>query len=250
MKKTISFLILCMISPLLPAQDAMETQDRLQFADGLLRRDMYELAAKEYLALSVNTNSPNREAILFRLGECYRKLKRKDDAVKTYQRIITEYPKSDQVPRAKLQQTLLYKDSEREEDRQKAVQLFESLATPSTPLETRGAALYHLGGTLEQLNRPQEATKRYEQIIQTLPNTDFSLFARLRLAYILSRSSAQEEQRRAMGLYLDLIYKAKNSEVAEEACYFAAQFALQNKRYEESANLFQVLRVKYSKRKE
>lgn len=247
MKKTISFLILCMISPLLPAQDAMETQDRLQFADGLLRRDMYELAAKEYLALSVNTNSPNREAILFRLGECYRKLKRKDDAVKTYQRIITEYPKSDQVPRAKLQQTLLYKDSDREEDRQKAVQLFESLATPSTPLETRGAALYHLGGTLEQLNRPQEATKRYEQIIQTLPNTDISLFASLRLAYILSRSSVQEEQRHAMGLYLDLIYKAKNPEVVEEACYFAAQFALQNKRYEESANLFQILRVKYPK---
>jgi TolA-binding protein len=247
MKKTIALLILCMLSQQLPAQDAMETQDRLQFADGLLRRDMYELAAKEYLALSVKTNSPNREAILFRLGECYRKMKRKDDATKTYQQIISEYPKSDQVPRAKLQQTLLYKDSEREEDRQKAVQLFESLTTPSTPLETRGAALYHLGGTLEQLNRTQEAVKRYEQIIQTLPNTDFSLFASLRLAYILSRSSVAEEQRRAMGVYLDLIYKSKNQEVAEEACYFAAQFALQNKKHEESANLFQTLRVKFPK---
>jgi TolA-binding protein len=247
MKKTFALLFFCLLIQQLPAQDAMELQDRLQFADGLLRRDMYELAAKEYVALIGKTNAPNREAILFRLGECYRKLKRKEEAVKTYQRIITDYPNSDQVPRAKLQQTLLYKESEREEDRQKAVQLFESLTTPSTPVETRGAALYHLGGTLEQLNRPQEAIKRYEQIIQTLPNTDFSHFASLRLAYLLSRSANIEEQRRATGIYLDLIYKAKNPEVAEEACYFAAQFALQNKRYEESANLFQTLRVKYPK---
>lgn len=245
MKKTIFLLILCMAPRLILAQDAMETRDRLQFADGLLRRDMFELAAKEYLALSMKTNAPNREAILFRLGECYRKLKRKDEAVATYQRIITEYPKSDQVPRAKLQQILLYKESETEADRKKALEGFESLITPETPSDTRGAALYHLAGTLEQLNRPQEARKRYEQIIQEFPNTDYSLFASLRLAYMLSHSSIVEEQRHAMGIYLDLIYKSKNQEVAEEACYFAAQFAMQHKRYEESANLFQILRVKF-----
>ncbi|MEI6644773.1 MAG: tetratricopeptide repeat protein [bacterium] len=229
------------------AQDAMETQDRLQFADGLLRRDMYDLAAKEYIALSSKTNAPNKEAVLFRLGECYRKLKRNEEASRTYQRIISEFPKSDQVPRAKLQQTLILKNSDNDVNRQKAVVLFESLATPDTPADTRGAALYHLAGTLEQLNRPQDALKRYEQIMKDLPNTDFAQYAGLRVAYMLSRSTTNEDQRRAMGVYLDLVYKSNNPEIAEEACYFAAQFALQNKHYEESANLFQILRVKYPK---
>lgn len=247
MKKTIFLLVLLAIIRVGVAQDAMETQDRIQFADGLLRRDMFDLAAKEYLALSVKTNAPNKEAVLFRLGECYRKMKRKEEAIQTYQRIISEFPKSEQVPRAKLQQTLVLKDSETEADRQKAVALFESLTTPETPADTRGAALYHLAGTLEQLNRPQDALKRYEQLIKDFPGTDYAQYASLRVAYMLSRSTVNEAKRRATGIYLDLVYKSNNPEVAEEACYFAAQFALQNKRYEESANLFQILRVKYPK---
>jgi TolA-binding protein len=247
MKKKIFILILFTAIQGVVAQDAMEAQDRIQFADGLLRRDMFDLAAKEYLALSEKTNAPNREAVLFRLGECYRKMKRKEDAIRTYQRIITEFPKSDQVPRAKLQQTLIFKDADNETDRKKAVELFESLTTPATPADTRGAALYHLAGTLEQLNRPQDALKRYEQIIKDFPTTDYCQYASLRVAYMLSRSTVNEDQRRAMGIYLDLVYKSNNPEVAEEACYFAAQFAMQNKRYEESANLFQILRVKYPK---
>jgi tetratricopeptide (TPR) repeat protein len=124
MKKKIFILILFTAIQGVVAQDAMEAQDRIQFADGLLRRDMFDLAAKEYLALSEKTNAPNREAVLFRLGECYRKMKRKEDAIRTYQRIITEFPKSDQVPRAKLQQTLIFKDADNETDRKKAVELF------------------------------------------------------------------------------------------------------------------------------
>jgi TolA-binding protein len=247
MKKTIFILILFTAFQGVVAQDAMETQDRIQFADGLLRRDMFDLAAKEYVALSEKTNAPNREAILFRLGECYRKMKRKEDAIRTYQRIIAEFPKSDQVPRAKLQQTLIFKDADTDADRQKAVELFESLTTPATPADTRGAALYHLAGTLEQLNRPQDAMKRYEQIMKDFPSTEYCQYSSLRVAYMLSRSTVNEDQRRAMGIYLDLVYKSNNPEVAEEACYFAAQFAMQNKRYEESANLFQILRVKYPK---
>jgi TolA-binding protein len=247
MKKMISILVLLAAIHPVVAQDAMETQDRLQFADGLLRRDMYDLAAKEYLALSEKTNAPNREAVLFRLGECYRKMKRKEEAIRTYQRIINEFPKSDQVPRAKLQQTLIFKDAATDADWQKAVPLFESLTTPETPSDTRGAALYHLAGTFEQLKRPQDALKRYEQIIKELPASEYALYASLRVAYMLSRSTVVEDQRRAMGIYLDLVYKSNNPEIAEEACYFAAQFAMQNKRYEESANLFQILRVKYPK---
>jgi hypothetical protein len=55
------------------AQDALEVKDRQQLADGLFRRSLFELAAREYAVLADATNAPAMDDVLFRLGECYRR---------------------------------------------------------------------------------------------------------------------------------------------------------------------------------
>jgi len=225
------------------AQDAMEVRDRQQLADGLFRREMFDLAAREYAALAEAPGAPDVDIVLFRLGECYRRLNRMDEANKVYQRLAQEFPNSAQVSRAKLQLALALMDAGGE-SLATAAGMFEALAN-TDHADVRPAALYHLSETLERMSRPADALARYRQLLKEYADTDYGMYAGLRTAWLLTQTGTPENQRQAMGLYLDLAHKAKDAKVAEDASYFAAQVALVSGRYEESANLFQAFRVKY-----
>jgi len=226
------------------APDPMEIRDRQQLADGLFRRNMLDLAAREYAALVETPGAPDLDVVLFRLGECYRRLNRMDEANKAYQRLAKEFPDSGQVSRAKLQLALILMNAGGD-SLAPAAQMFEALAAADVAPEVRPAALYHLSETLERMTRTADALARYQQLLKEFPDTDYGMYAGLRAAWLLTQTGKPEDQRHAMGIYLDLTHKAKDAKVAEEACYFAAQVALVSGRYEESANLFQMFQTKY-----
>ena len=227
------------------AQDAMEVRDRQQLADGLFRRNMLDLAAREYAALAETPGAPDLDVVLFRLGECYRRLNRMDEANKVYQRLAVEFPDSEQVSRAKLQLALILMNAGGE-SLPLAAEMFGALAEADVASDVRPAALYHLSETLEQMTRTADALARYQQLLKEYPDTDYGMYAGLRAAWLLTQTGRPEDQRHAMGIYLDLTHKAKDAKVAEEACYFAAQVALVSGRYEESANLFQMFSTWYA----
>ena len=224
--------------------DPLEVKDRQQLADGLFRRSLFELAAREYAALAEAPDVAGLDNVLFRLGECYRRMKKAAEAESAYKRLTVQFPKSPNVPRAQLQRALILMEAGGG-SLETAVAAFSKLAVPEVPPEVRAAALYHWGETLEQMKRPAEALARYEQLGKEFAETDYGMYSGLRMAWILTQSGKPEDRRRAMGLYLDLAHKAKDAKVAEEACYFAAQVALVDAHYEESANLYQMLRSKY-----
>ena len=224
--------------------DPVELSDRLQLADGLFRRSLFELAAREYEALAAAPDVQGLDNVLFRLGECYRRTKKFTEAEAAYKRLVESFPASANVPRAYLQRALILMDAGGG-SLEGAAAAFEKLVKPDVPSDVRAAALYHWGETLERLNRPVDALARYEQLGKDFAETDYGMYSGLRTAWLLTRTGKPEDRRRAMGLYLDLALKAKDPKVAEEASYFAAQVALLDERYEESANLFQTLRTKY-----
>ena len=224
--------------------DPVEMQDRLQLADGLFRRSMFDLAAREYAALADTPGVQGLDNVLFRLGECHRRTKHPAEAEAAYKRLAETCPASANVHRANLQRALLLMEGAGASP-ESAVACFEKLAAPGLPPEVRSAALYHWGETLERLNRPPDALARYEQVGKEFPETDYGMYSGLRIAWILTKTGKPEDRRRAMGIYLELAHKAKDPKVSEEAFYFAAQVALMDSRYEESANLFQTLRAKY-----
>jgi TolA-binding protein len=228
----------------LAGTDPLEAKDRQQFADGLFRRSLFDLAAREYAELAATPDVVGLDNVLFRLGECYRRTKKTAEAEAAYKRLIDQFPKSPNVPRAELQRALILMETGGGA-LETAAGAFSKLAVPEVPPEVRAAALYHWGETLEQLKRPAEAQARYEQLGKEFAETDYGMYSGLRLAWLLTQTGKPEDRRRATGIYLDLAHKAKDAKVAEEACYFAAQVALSDSRYEESANLFQMLRTKY-----
>ena len=228
----------------LAAPDAIEIKDRQQLADGLFRRNMFDLAVREYAALAEMPETPERDVVLFRLGECYRHLKRADEANAVYARLMKEFPGSGQVSRARLQLALALMDAGGE-SLAAAAKTFEDLTAAGIAPEVRLAALYHWGETLERMQRAADALARYQQLVTDSPDSEYGMYAGLRAAWLLTQTGKPEDQRHAMGIYLDLAHKAKDAKVAEEASYFVAQVALVSGHYEESAHLFQVFKTKY-----
>jgi TolA-binding protein len=226
--------------------DPVEMKDRQQFADGLFRRSMFDLAAREYAALAGSAGVEGLDNVLFRLGECYRRMQRLPEAEAAYKRVVEQFPSSANAPRAQLQRALILMDAGGGSP-EAAAAAFEKLIVTGVPPEVRSAALYHLAETLERLKRPSEALARYEQLGKEFGETEYGMYSGLRTAWLLTQTGKPEDRRRAMGLYLDLAHKSKDAKVAEEACYFAAQVSLIDSKYEESANLYQMLRSKYPK---
>ena len=224
--------------------DPVEVKDRQQFADGLFRRSMFDLAAREYAALAETAGVEGLDNILFRLGECYRRTQRLPEAEAAYKRLAEQFPASPNAPRAQLQRALILMDAGGGSP-EAAAAAFEKLSLTNVPPEVRAAALYHWGETLEKLKRPADARIRYEQLVKDFGETDYGMYAGLRTGWLLTQTGKPEDRRRAMGIYLDLAHKAKDAKVSEEAFYFAAQAALVDSKFEESANLFQQLRAKY-----
>lgn len=227
--------------------DPVEVKDRQQFADGLFRRSMFDLAAREYAALADTAGVAGLDNVLFRLGECYRRMQKLPEAEAVYKRLVEQFPSSPNAPRAQLQRALILMDGAAAGSLEAAAAAFEKLAQAGVPQEVRGAALYHWGSTLERMKRPADALARYEQLGKEFGETDYGMYAGLRMAWLLTQSGKPEDRRRAMGLYLDLAHKAKDAKVSEEAFYFAAQISLVDSKFEESANLYQQLRTKYPK---
>ncbi len=224
--------------------DSVDVKDRLHLADGLFRRSLFDLAAREYQVLAANPQTPGRDTVLFRLAECYRRLGKNSEAIQIYAQLIKSVPDSAQVPRARLQRALLLMD-QGQDSLPEALKELEQLTTANTAAEVRTAALYHKGEVLEKLNQLPQALQCYETLRKEFAASEYGSYSALKAAWILSRSEEREEKRRALGIYLELAYGAKDAKVAEEAVFFAAQVALTDEKYEESADLFKMLRTRY-----
>lgn len=224
--------------------DSVDTQDRLQLADGLFRRSLFDLAACEYQTLAANPQVPERDSVLFRLAECYRRVGKNNEAAAVYKQLVELCPDSIQVPRARLQHALILLDRGGA-SLEEAVKALDPLTQKGIAAEVRSAALYHKGEALEKLKRNTEALQCYEVLRKEFADSDYGNYSALKSAWILSQSAKKEDKRSALGIYLELAYGAKDKKVAEEACYFAAQVSLTSEKFEESADLFKMLRTKY-----
>ena len=236
--------VLCLAASLAVTGDPVDVNDRLQLADGLFRRSLFDLAAREYQSLASNSQLAERDSVLFRLAECYRRLGRQKEAAAAYKQLVELCPDSSQVPRAQLQRALVLMElggSSLDE----AIKALDPLTKEGHPTEVRSAALYHKGEVLEKLKRPLEALTCYEILRKEFADSDYGNYSALRSAWLLSQSDKREDKRRALGVYLELTYESKDKKVAEEACYFAAQVSLLSEKFEESADLFKMLRTKY-----
>ena len=213
--------------------------DRLLLADGFFRRGMYDLAAREYSALS---DAEKTAPVLFRLAECYRKLKKPVEADAVYCRVLELNPKGIERYRAQIQRAVLAMEGERFDAARVS---FDSLTGDAVPVDIRQAAFYHLGECLERQSRTNEAVSAYDRLLKLKPESDYTGFGKMRLAWLLSCLPEKEPRTRAESLYRELSALQAKPEFAADALVKLARLAAEAGRREASAGFYVELRQRF-----
>lgn len=202
------------------AEDIREDLERRALADGLYRRGLHGLAIAEYAALlQAFPNTPEQDAIYFRMGESLRQEGRMDQAEQAFQQVVRRFPDSPYHPRAAFKRASLFLELEQYEG---AVELFEALLLNDPPDEWREAALYALAEALNRMGRESESLARVLLLLEVFPQGDFALHGRLLKGGLLARGDAGARER-ALALFADLAETTAAPRIAAEARFQQAR---------------------------
>lgn len=204
--------------------------DRLAMADRLFSRGRYAEAAAEYEALA-GESSLAADEILCRRGECARLMGRSEEAVKAFERLVEDHPRSKYCNRAKL--LLALSLPERSERR---IRLLKDLDAPGVDKSMRSAALYHLGVDVSDTNALERAYK-----IDS--SGRYAVYAQFRLACALGESKDAAVRRRSVEMLLDIAFG--KGELADDALYMAASRCFNDQRHSEAQSLLSRYLKKY-----
>ena len=219
-----------MIEALLFAVITVLPSDRMAMADRLFNNGKYEEAEKEYKALS-GQEGIVADALLFRLAECDRVAGRTAAALKGYAELFTKYPESDHAAQARFLNAMGHQGLERRK-------LLAELDSDRIDLETRTAALYHLGS---EASDPEIL----EKCVKLDPKGKYAPYANLKYGTLLNASEDPATRRKGVEVLLGLAFG--KSELADEALYLAAIQSYREKKYGESGSLFRRYRKNFPK---
>ena len=209
---------------------AVLPSDRLAMADRLFNRGQYEAAEAEYRALS-GQKEIAADKLMFRLAECDRVSGRTAAALKGYAELCAKYPDSPHAARARFMNAMGHSGQERR-------RLLAELDSDRVDLETRTAALYHLGSETSD-------PAILEKCVKLNPKGKYASYANLKYGALLNASKDPAVRRKGVEVLLGIAFGG--SELADEALYLAAIQSYRDKKYGESGSLFRRYRKSYPK---
>lgn len=236
----LSVAVLCALFILgaLPAW-ALSDVEQLQFADGLYSRGMWDTALKEYQSyLAQNPKNAANDAVIFRMGECYRSLGQTAVADQTYQRVMDDYAEGEFHYRAGLRRAELL-DQSGKPDAQ--IQLLKTLLKGSPSPEMGASCHFALGVALEKQGKLDEAAKAYDTVLTKFAGTPLIPYAALALAGIDRRG----EGKRAALLYGLAAAAPGSPQIGAEALSQLGDFYYSRKNYEAAAQTYEKLATQY-----
>ena len=178
MKRAGLFLLLCLLSSA-PAW-GLTADEQVRFADGIYLRGFYETALGEYLSFIRDfSDSEYLPAALYRAGECYRQMGNQAGAERFYKRVATEFPQSEQAPRAEMRRAEGAIAEGRQED---AINLLEALLKRNPSPDTAAAATYYLGLSRWKTGDRKGAGAAYERLLAEHGSSPYASYAALDLA--------------------------------------------------------------------
>ena len=204
--------------------------DRLAMADRLFNKGQYDDAAAEYRALK-GQEGVAEDDLLFRLAECARVTGKSDEARKGYEATFTKHPDSPHASQARFLFAMGAAAAERR-------RLLAELDSDRIDLETRTAALYHLGSETTD-------AEVLAKCVKLSPKGKYAPYANLKYGSILNSSADPVQRRKGVEVLLGIAFSG--GELAEEALYLAAIQSYRDKKYGEAGSLFRRYRKSYPK---
>lgn len=238
-------LALLLMGGLFPAQEAhaevLPVEEQVRFADGLYARSLYTLALKEYLDVSRRPDPVEAmDRVLYRIGECYKRLDNPGAAERFYARVLREHPAGTYQERAAFRRAEVLLEQGRDED---ALRLFEAFleAQPSESLAP--PAHYYFGDAARRTGRTEEAVSAYRRVLDDFPDSPFASYAALDLAGLYE--GAPERSAERMDLYQRVAMDPATEQVGAEALFQLMDAHFQHADYERSARAYERLRKRY-----
>ena len=219
-----------MIASILICAITVLPSDRMAMADRLFNNGKYEEAAAEYKALS-GQEGIAADALLFRLAECDRVAGRTAAALKGYAELLAKYPESEHAAQARFLNAMGHQGLERRK-------LLAELDSDRIDLETRTAALYHLGSEASD-------PAILEKCVKLAPKGKYAPYANLKYGTLLNASEDPAVRRKGVEVLLGLAFGG--TELADEALYLAAIQSYREKKYGEAGSLFRRYRKNFPK---
>jgi len=212
--------------------------DRLALANQLSRRGLYADALKEYEALRGSTAVP-RDEVLFRLGETYRLLERKSEALKCYEQLLANVPESRYTDYARLNRAALLDGSARDKE-------LRELDRSTADKNIRATALYYLGESAETAKDAKAAIDFYTRAAKLAGSNEMARVASMRSAGLLAASADAEDRKQALITYLNLAH-SPDRRLVEESLFFAGMISYRDGRYPAAATIFHNLAMQFPK---
>jgi len=220
---------------------AMTQTERMQFADGLYIRGMYDMAAREYKEISVEyPDNPGMDVVLFRLGECWRKTGDAIASESCYARVVSQFPESEFRFKALLRRAEIARKGGRLPE---ATALLKGLTRQDVPTTLKPATAYELGCVYAEMDQKKKAEKTFRDLLQSYPDSSYAGFAAMELARLLKDEEGNSAE--MLELYKMAAEQSTSERMGAEAWLRLADAAFQNKDYKEAARAYEQIITKY-----
>ena len=231
-------------------------RDRLQFADGLYTREMYEQSAREYAALVIKyPDGPANDAAVFRLAESLRLQGRSGEAARLYSQLVARYKESPFRLRAAYRRARIYMD---DKDYSSAIDHFNAVLQEKPPPALAGAATFYLGRALLKSGDDVKADQAFADLLKQYPGSDFRSRAlmyrgeiyRDRWLKALKAAGGKpdtdiKDAERALEFFGRALKEEGDERMAAEDLYQMAEIYFRRHDYEKSTELYHRLMIRY-----
>ncbi len=145
-------------------------EDALSYADLLYEKKQFALAAQQYLAfIRERPDSPNLQVAWFRLGECYLEVKQTEDAVKTFNYLVSHYKRGSFVGASAYRLAVMRFN---EKDYRNALAYFKIAKDELSEPAAKVQAQFYYARSLQLTGQAKEALAHYEAVMAAQPAAD------------------------------------------------------------------------------
>lgn len=192
---------------------------RFKRANSMMEEQRWQEAAELYISIVDDTEKEakgpedyweNSDKALYNAATCYREFRKFGTAMRTYERLFNNYPRSE------LAQSALFFVAEAAEkafEFEKAIEFYQRIVTDYPQSADRVAAAYNVAALLEALQQYKKAAEAYRFYARTFPSEGDAADMAYKAAIIYQRMGDSQGLIKALG---DFIATYRNDEAQYE----------------------------------
>ena len=203
---------------------------QLDFANGLYRRQFYDMALVEYIRFTQKfDNHPLADEVYYRMAECHRTLKHLEEARKAFLTVTKRWPSSDYSGRAHFRLGEMAYEAKKLPE---AITMFTAAVHQTADEQVRVTSQFYLAKSQLESNEPDQALENFRRVLKSKMGEPFRPYAESAVAALYLKSG---DTKSALAAYENVLRLDVAPELREEALYQVGVLRLASKSYPKAA---------------